>query len=1239
MQKQSFSLGNVHCSACEAKLTQVLKALSGIEEVSINLERKTMLLTFDEEKLGVGSIVSHVQQAGYEAIPTRFEQNHDDFLVKTQEVLKNTDGSSLKSTSIDTEHKREQEKAESETSSETAFPLQEDDKSASAVKELKEQGFMLNKVHCASCQGKIYDAVMRLAGVAKVNVDTLRKSVVITYDSEKISQESIEKHFAGTKYAMKAVEKSAFLPLIPPISAVKQKKIPQSNKTVLPTLQNNLQDSSNSDEQNFDTDVKKNAEENNGHKSTETDAESDIIPVALTELEKLPEKATQKLQKQDFNIGNVHCTSCEAKVVKLLTAMNGIEKVSVNVLRKTMRVEYESEKIQSSQISSAMEKAGYTATALGKTEAESGTASVALNELQKLPQKLQRQDFNIGNVHCTSCEAKVVKLLTAMNGIEKVSVNVLRKNMLVNFDSEKIQVSDIVSTMEKAGYTATPFKGIMEFIHGQNVAQPSVKQNDFPENKEGLQESVEQKDIAEKGLDELTAQAKEAPSMPTVPGIATENHEQPSQQPKVRNKDKNESIKRPNFWRNWPFSLIFSLIFASILMYVAMAPMFSLPVPSLLDINKAPFYWAAMQALLTLPILLINGRIFISGFRGIMTASPNMDSLVGLGSGTAALFGLYALWRIFWAQENNDFASLHHYVGNLYFDSAGMILALIGLGKFFESKARERTGSAIDALMRLSPPTATVLRNGEEIVIASHEVQQGDILIVQAGQILAADGIITQGSAFIDTSVITGESLPQKKSEGDSVIGATMCKSGYFQMQVTAAGDNSILAQIIELVETATASKAPIAKLADRISAIFVPIIIAIAILSFALWMLLGQNLEFALSTAISVLVISCPCALGLATPTAIMVGMGMGAEHGILFKSAAAIERMQNINTVVLDKTGTLTHGKPEVTDLIPVIEIKAHKDVKNASDPFSAAQTELLRIAASLEKLSEHPLGHAIVLKAKEDNVEFISPEKLSDFIQMPGLGISAMHGDEQLLAGNARLLAKENILNPLVEKEKELARMGKTVLYFARGTTLLGLIAVADAVKETSRTAVQNLKGLGLNVLMLTGDNALTAKVVQEQVDIENIFAEVLPHEKEEKVRELQEAGHKVIMVGDGINDAPALARAHVGIAIGQGTDIAMQSSDVVLMQSDVAHVSQALKLSKAVMRTIKQNLFWAFAYNTLLIPVAAGVFYGFFGLTLNPMLAAASMSLSSITVVGNALRLRLQGKRIFVSSTAP
>ncbi len=656
--------------------------------------------------------------------------------------------------------------------------------------------------------------------------------------------------------------------------------------------------------------------------------------------------------------------------------------------------------------------------------------------------------------------------------------------------------------------------------------------------------------------------------------------------------------------------LIVSIFFTLPLFYLAMGPMVGLPLPGFFRGPENALAFAFTQFLLTIPVIFVNFKYFRVGFSTLFARSPNMDSLIAIGSGAAALFGIYAIYKIGAALGRGDTEVADHFAMNLYFDSTAMILTLITLGKFFEARAKGKTSDAIAKLMDLAPETATISRNGVEEVIPVQAVQVGDTLIVKAGERIPVDGEVVAGSAFVDQAALTGESIPVEKQKGDSVTGATINTSGHLQIRATRVGDDTTLAQIVKLVDEATASKAPIGRLADKISGIFVPVVIAIAVLATATWLLLGYGAEFALSIGIAVLVISCPCALGLATPTAIMVGTGRGAASGILFKSAQAIETAHAVDTVVLDKTGTVTEGKPQLTDLVPATGVD---------------EAELLTLAASLEKLSEHPLGRAVVLAAEKKGLAL---REVQNFIQTPGQGISGQMGDTHVFAGNQRLLSGQSIVisEALRNQVDELAADGKTVLYFLREQELLGLIAVADVIKANSRQAVAELQAMGMEVIMLTGDNAVTAAAVQRQTGIAQIRAEVLPQDKETEIRSLQEKGSKVAMVGDGINDAPALARADVGIAIGAGTDVAIESADVVLMKSDVLDVANAIQLSRAVMRTIRQNLFWAFFYNTVGIPVAAGVFYGIWHLTLSPMLAAAAMSLSSVSVVSNALRLR-------------
>lgn len=653
--------------------------------------------------------------------------------------------------------------------------------------------------------------------------------------------------------------------------------------------------------------------------------------------------------------------------------------------------------------------------------------------------------------------------------------------------------------------------------------------------------------------------------------------------------------------------VILSLIFEIPLFYIAMGHMINLPLPPFLTGAENALIFALAQLILLLPIISVNFKYFRVGFKSLFTGAPNMDSLIAIGSGAAVVYGIYAIFRIIFGISSGDEETVHHFMMNLYFESAGMILTLITLGKTLESRAKRKTSDAISRLMDLAPKTATVERDGVEVTIPISELRVGDILIVKAGESIPADGIITDGSASIDESALTGESIPCEKQAGDSVIGATVTKSGYFKMRAEKVGEDTALAHIVRLVDDATASKAPIAKLADRISGVFVPIVISISLLSTVIWLIAGKGVEFALSIGISVLVISCPCALGLATPTATMVGMGKGATHGILIKSAEALELSHSIDTVVLDKTGTVTKGEPEVTDIFP-----CNTDSKR-----------LLSLAASVERLSEHPLALAILKKAEEERVPLYEAR---NFTQISGGGITAEIDGKILLGGNRRLMEQNGIISELFSVGEELAERGKTPLYFAYGSEPVGIIAVADTVKESSKEAVRMLSDMGIEVIMLTGDNKKTAEAIAKEVGVARVISEVYPEDKEKEVKSLQSSGKRVAMVGDGINDAPALARSDVGIAIGAGTDIAIDSADVVLMRSDLTDVAKTVKLSRATMRNVKQNLFWAFIYNIIGIPVAAGALYIPFALKLDPMIAGALMSLSSVFVVGNALRLK-------------
>lgn len=656
--------------------------------------------------------------------------------------------------------------------------------------------------------------------------------------------------------------------------------------------------------------------------------------------------------------------------------------------------------------------------------------------------------------------------------------------------------------------------------------------------------------------------------------------------------------------------LISSFCFLIPLMYVSMGSMFGLPQPSILQGKENTMIFALTQMFLTLPVMYINRKFFKVGIKSLLHKAPNMDTLIATGSGASFIYSAYAIFRMAWHFGHSEIDMAAAYGKDLYFESAAMILTLITVGKYLESRSKGKTSEAIRKLMDLSPKTAKVLRNNIEVEIPIEEVLVGDVLVVRAGESIAVDGVIVEGKAAIDESALTGESIPVEKTVGSTVMGASINKSGYFKMEAKKVGEDTTLSQIIRLVEEASASKAPIAKLADKVSGIFVPIVMTIAVITTIIWLVLGYEFHHAFSCGIAVLVISCPCALGLATPTAIMVGTGKGAENGILIKSAESLEIAHEINTVVLDKTGTITEGKPKVTDCFLAQGI---------------SEKEFLRKAASLENSSEHPLAEAITEYAKKKAVKL---ETVNDFSAEAGQGICGTLNGEKILAGNLKMMKANGIfLGDFEEKAEFASEQGKTALYFACDGKIMGLICVADVIKASSAKAIEEFEKMGIEVIMLTGDNKKTAEAIRSQLKIDRAIAEVLPQDKEFEVRKLQEMGKKVAMIGDGINDAPALARADVGVAIGAGTDVAIESADIVLMKSDLLDSVAAIQLSKAVIKNIKQNLFWAFFYNSIGIPLAAGLFYTTLHLKLNPMFGAAAMSLSSFFVVSNALRLKL------------
>lgn len=655
------------------------------------------------------------------------------------------------------------------------------------------------------------------------------------------------------------------------------------------------------------------------------------------------------------------------------------------------------------------------------------------------------------------------------------------------------------------------------------------------------------------------------------------------------------------------FRMKVSFLFLIPLMYVSMGHMVGLPLPSFLTGVENGVSFAFTQLLLCLPVLYVNRKYFSKGFQTLFHLSPNMDSLIAIGSSASLIYGIFAIYRMSYGLGHGDMELVHRYYHDLYFESAAMILALITVGKYLEARSKGKTSEAIKKLMDLAPKTAVVERGGKETEIPVEQVQPGDIVVVRPGSSIPVDGFIIEGSTSVEEAAITGESIPVHKQVNDTVIGATMNKTGFIRFKATRVGNDTTFSQIIRLVEEASSSKAPIAKIADKIAGIFVPTVIGIAMVTAIVWLAVGASFEFALSCAISVLVISCPCALGLATPVAIMVGTGKGAENGILIKSGEALETAHSIQCVVLDKTGTITQGHPVVTDVETIWKDK-----------------DFLALAAGLEAKSEHPLAEAILEFTQHRNV---LPWEVEEFLSLPGKGVKGKIKGSWYFAGNSRMMEDEGIsLDNWKEKMEKLADQGKTPMLFAKEKKILGVISVADVVKPTSREAVHQLKEQGIEVVMLTGDNKRTAEAIRKELNIDQVIAEVMPQDKEREIARLQEQGKKVAMIGDGVNDAPALARADVGMAIGAGTDVAIESADVVLMKNDLLDAVTAIRLSKAVIRNIKENLFWAFFYNSLGIPVAAGVFYAAFGLKLNPMIGAAAMSMSSIFVVSNALRLK-------------
>lgn len=763
--------------------------------------------------------------------------------------------------------------------------------------------------------------------------------------------------------------------------------------------------------------------------------------------------------------------------------------------------------------------------------------------------KMKTEKFNVGGMTCAACQANVTKCVLKIDGVVEVNVNLLAGNMTVSYDESRSDSDTIAEAVCAIGYKT------------ESLEKNEVDSRDRKKSK------------TEEEWKRRTAEAAKA---------------------------------RKNLLWRW----VSSLALLVPLMYIAMGHMLGLPVPSVFgEVRFAPIS-ALTQLLITLIIVIINNKFFVKGISALIKRVPNMDSLVSVGAGAALVYGVFALYRMIYALAVGDDVLVAHYSHQLYFESAAMILTLVTLGKYFEARSKAKTSDALGKLVDLAPKTAAVIRDGKEITVSADSLVIGDVVVIRAGDALPADGEIIEGFGFIDQSAVSGESMPVEKRVGDKVICATVNKNGIFKFRATGVGEDTTLSQIVRLVDEAGNTKAPISRLADKVSGIFVPIVLLLSFITGLVWLIVGNGFEFALSCAISVLVISCPCALGLATPVAIMVATGKAAEFGILVKSAAALEGLGKVDTVALDKTGTITTGNPSVTDIVTL-------DGRAAND--------LLRDAAALESGSTHPLAQAIINEAKRKS---LTVPALSDFVFESGLGVRGVIDGHEYVAGNKRFFDEKNIeVSDSAQKTiDKLAKEGKTPMLFAKDGSLVGIIAAADKVREGSAESIARLRAMGIRTVMLTGDNKVTAEAVRNAVGVDEVISDVLPAGKEACVSELKGKGHKVAMVGDGINDAPALVSADIGIAIGAGTDIAIDSADIVLMKSSLSDVVTAIKLSRATVRNIKMNLFWAFFYNILGIPVAAGVLYPFFAITLSPMIGSAAMSASSVCVVSNALRLR-------------
>ncbi|GEL67486.1 heavy metal translocating P-type ATPase [Marinilactibacillus psychrotolerans] len=806
--------------------------------------------------------------------------------------------------------------------------------------------------------------------------------------------------------------------------------------------------------------------------------------------------------------------------------------------------------------------------------------------------------LNIEGMTCASCAQTVEKATRNLKGVQEANVNLATEKLNISYDESLLSVEEIQSTVAQVGYKALTGREHKSFnIEGMTCASCAQTVEKATGTLNGVISSSVNLATEKMTVDYDPAILTVSDITQAVADSGYAAHEDIDSM----NTAEDSKMKKGKYIHSMWKRFVASAIVTVPLLYISMGHMAGLPLPSVIDPMMNPEIFALLQLILTLPVMFFGRQFFTVGFKTLFKGHPNMDSLVALGTGAAFIYSVGATIAIWFGY--GDFSEV------LYYESAAVILTLITLGKYLEVRSKGKTSEAIEKLMGLAPKTALVVRDGKEIKISIDEVAVGDTVIVKPGEKIPVDGKVLEGMTSVDEAMLTGESIPVEKNPGDNVIGASINKNGTIQYKATKVGKDTALSQIIKLVEEAQGSKAPIAKMADIISGYFVPIVIVIALISSLAWYFGGEDGLFSLTIAISVLVIACPCALGLATPTAIMVGTGKGAENGVLIKGGVALETTHKIQTIVFDKTGTITEGKPKVTDIITENGI---------------SDTELLQLTASAEKGSEHPLGEAIVKGAEEKDLKL---SKSENFNAIPGQGIEVEIDGKKLLAGNKKLMDTRNIsLKTLAEIADTLARNGKTPMYVAINDQIAGIIAVADTVKENSVAAIEKLHKMGIEVAMITGDNKGTAEAIARQVGIDRVLSEVLPEDKANEVKKLQSGGKKVAMVGDGINDAPALAQAEIGIAIGSGTDVAIESADIVLMRSDLMDVSTAVELSKATIRNIKENLFWAFAYNIIGIPFAMGIFYFFGGPLLNPIIAGAAMSLSSVSVLLNALRLK-------------